>query len=146
MYKDLFNSNLNWVLSNISYLLKTLSPKLSTLKKILISLWLKVNFTGKFIYTYYVRNEHLWLDGYLFDFLQKKTADMWLRKFVIYTGFLFSERLVFDSIVKLYIDYLVWYMHKFTIFEVNNVFEMLSVTIFFTITLFFMLILIIVLF
>ena len=71
---------------------------------------------------------------------------MWLRKFVIYTGFLFSERLVFDSIVKLYIDYLVWYMHKFTIFEVNNVFEMLSVTIFFTITLFFMLILIIVLF
>ena len=146
MYKDLLNSNLNWVLSNISYLLKTLSPKLSTLKKILISLWLKVNFTGKFIYTYYVRNEHLWLDGYLFDFLQKKTADMWLRKFVIYTGFLFSERLVFDSIVKLYIDYLVWYMHKFTIFEVNNVFEMLSVTIFFTITLFFMLILIIVLF
>ena len=46
----------------------------------------------------------IYLEGYLFDFLQKKTADIWLRKFVIYTGFLFSERLVFDAIVKLYID------------------------------------------
>ena len=114
------------------YKLTSLAPFVQNLllnnsfKNFIISLWLKVNFKSKFVYTYYIRNEHLWLDGFLFDFLQKKTADIWLRKFVIYTGFLFSERLVFDSVVKLYIDYLIWYMHKFSIFEVSNVFEMLS--------------------
>jgi len=112
----------------------------SALQDTLISLWLKVNFKLKFLPLYYLRNEHLWLDGFLFDFLQKKTVDIWLRKFVIYTGFLFSERLVFDSIVKLYIDYFVWYAHKFTIFEVSNVFEMLNTTIFLLVTLFFTLI------
>jgi len=112
-------------------------------KNFLLSVWLKINFQSKFVYTYYIRNEHLWLDGFLFDFLQKKTADIWLRKFVIYTGFLFSERLVFDSIVKLYIDYLVWYMHKFSIFEVSNVFEMLSMVIYASITVFFLIITII---
>ena len=25
---------------------------------------------------YYVRNEYIWQDGFLFDFLQKKTADL----------------------------------------------------------------------
>jgi hypothetical protein len=116
----------------------------SPLKNILLSLWLKAVFSCKFLHVYYLRNEHLWLDGFLFDFLQKKTADIWVRKFVIYTGFLFSERLVFDSIVKLYIDYLVWYMHKFTIFEVNNVFEMLTSVVYFAITLFFIIVLLIV--
>ena len=111
-----------------------------SLKNLLLSLWLKVMFNSKFIHTYYLRNEHLWLDGFLFDFLQKKTADIWIRKFVIYTGFLFSERLVFDAVVKLYIDYLIWYMHKFTIFEVNNVFEMLTAVVYFAITLFFIII------
>lgn len=114
---------------------------LNLFKKLFISLWLKVNFNSKFLYLYYVRNENLWLEGFLFDFLQKKSADIWVRKFVIYTGFLFSERLVFDSIIKLYIDYVIWSMHKITIFEVSNVFEMLSIITYFIVTLFFILIL-----
>ena len=132
------------------YKLTSLAPFVQNLllnnsfKNFIISLWLKVNFKSKFVYTYYIRNEHLWLDGFLFDFLQKKTADIWLRKFVIYTGFLFSERLVFDSVVKLYIDYLIWYMHKFSIFEVSNVFEMLSMVIYASVTIFFIIIIIIV--
>ena len=131
------------------YKLTSLAPFVQNLllnnsfKNFIISLWLKVNFKSKFVYTYYIRNEHLWLDGFLFDFLQKKTADIWLRKFVIYTGFLFSERLVFDSVVKLYIDYLIWYMHKFSIFEVSNVFEMLSMVIYASVTIFFIIIIII---
>ena len=114
---------------------------LNLFKKLFISLWLKVNFNSKFLYLYYIRNENLWLEGFLFDFLQKKSADIWVRKFVIYTGFLFSERLVFDSIIKLYIDYVIWSMHKLTIFEVSNVFEMLSIITYFIVTLFFILIL-----
>ena len=135
----------------IKYLIYNLSHSLqlviiNSIKTTLISLWVKTILNFKFINTYYLRNEHLWLDGFLFDFLQKKTADIWVRKFVIYTGFLFSERLVFDSVVKLYIDYFVWYMHKFTIFEVSNVFEMLTIVVYFAVTLFFSMILLIILF
>ena len=109
------------------YKLTSLAPFVQNLllnnsfKNFIISLWLKVNFKSKFVYTYYIRNEHLWLDG-----------------------FLFSERLVFDSVVKLYIDYLIWYMHKFSIFEVSNVFEMLSMVIYASVTIFFIIIIIIV--
>jgi membrane-anchored glycerophosphoryl diester phosphodiesterase (GDPDase) len=76
-------------------------------KPLFTSFWEKTILNFKKLNLYYLRTEHLWLDGFLFDFLQKKTADMWVRKFVIYTGFLFSERLVFDAIVKLYMDYFV---------------------------------------
>ena len=44
----------------------------------------------------------MWVDGFLFDFLQKKFIDLWLRKFVICTAFIFSEKLVLDNLVKFY--------------------------------------------
>ena len=81
----------------------------------------------------------MWQDGFLFDFLQKKTADAWVRRFVIYTGFLFSERLVFDSVVRLYLDNLIWPGHDNNLFEVSNVSEMLTSVIFILTTLFFLL-------
>lgn len=93
-----------------------------------------------FITTYYTRNENLWGDGFLFDFLQKKTADAWVRRFVIYTGFLFSERVVFDSVVRVYLDNLIWPGHSYSTFEVSNVSEMLSIVIFLILTLFFVVI------
>jgi len=78
----------------------------------------------------------MWQDGFLFDFLQKKTADAWVRRFVIYTGFLFSERLVFDSVVRLYVDNLIWNLHYFSIFELNNVSEMLISILYLYVTMF----------
>ena len=126
----------------INLLLNNSTSKLK-IKYLLLSLWVKSLTNFKLLNTYYIRNEHLWLDGFLFDFLQKKTADIWVRKFVIYTGFIFSERLVFDSIVKLYMDYFIWYFHKLSIFEVSNVFEMLSTVLYLLVTIFFILILLI---
>jgi len=125
----------------------------STLYKLVLSFFLKKNgvayntwdnFIQKssFITVYYSRNENMWGDGFLFDFLQKKTADAWVRRFVIYTGFLFSERLVFDSVVRIYLDNLIWPGHSNSIFEVSNVSEMLSHTIFVLISLFFIVVLI----
>ena len=64
-------------------------------------------YKSSFLQTYYARSENVWNDGFLFDFLQKKTADAWIRRFVIYTGFLFSERLVFDYVVRIYLDNLI---------------------------------------
>lgn len=88
-----------------------------------------------FITTFYTRSENMWQDGFLFDFLQKKTADAWVRRFVIYTGFLFSERLVFDSVVRVYLDNLIWPGHDKSVFETSNVSEMLTSIIFMLVTL-----------
>jgi len=83
-----------------------------------------------FLPTYYVRNENIWVDGFLFDFLQKKTADSWVRQYVIFTGFLFSERLVFEAVIRLYLDVLIWPAHNLNIFESSNTSSMLNITIF----------------
>ncbi len=88
--------------------------------------WLEVINSTSFLNTYYLRNELLWVDGFLFDFLQKKTADLWIRKFVIYTGFLFSERLVFENVVRIYLDNMVWPSNNSSIFEASNVSELLA--------------------
>jgi hypothetical protein len=89
-----------------------------------------------FLPSYYLRNENIWLDGFLFDFLQKKSADAWVRRFVIYTGFLFSERLVFDSVIRLYIDNLLVSLSRLSVFETNNVSELIVTTLFLFLTLF----------
>ena len=79
-----------------------------------------------FLPKYYLRNELIWGDGFLIDFLQKKSVDIWLRKFIIYTGFIFSERLVFDQVVRFYLENLLWPLHYVGIFETNNIIETLS--------------------
>lgn len=78
----------------------------------------------------------MWNDGFLFDFLQKKTADAWVRRFVIFTGFLFSERVVFEFIVRIYLDNLIWVLHNKSIFESSNTSEMLTTTIFLLLSIF----------
>jgi len=103
---------------------------LGRLFNLLTSVWDKFLERFNFIPTYYTRNENLWVDGFLFDFLQKKTIDAWVRQYVIYTGFLFSERLVFDNIIRIYVDNLVWPLHKLSIFEAGNTSSMLSFVLF----------------
>ena len=89
-----------------------------------------------FLTTYYLYNENVWLDGYLFDFLQKKTVDSWLRNYVIYTGFLFSERLVFDSVIRVYVDFFVNVARSYTLFESPNISSILNTVVFTYFTLF----------
>lgn len=83
---------------------------------------------SSFVTTFYRRNELVWNDGLIIDFLQKKSADLFIRKFVIFTGFLFSERFVFEIVVKIYLDNLIWPSHRISIFESSNVSEVLSFT------------------
>lgn len=78
---------------------------------------------------FYKRSELIWNDGFLIDFLQKKTTDLWLRKFVVFTGFLFSERFAFEAVVNLYSNNFIWSAHNISIFETNNVSEMLTTVI-----------------
>jgi len=89
-----------------------------------------------FIRNYYILNDLIWQDGFLIDFLQKKVVDKWIRKFLIYSAYLYNERLVFDYVVRFYIDLIVWPGHKNAIFEFNNVSSTLLITLFLLITIF----------
>lgn len=101
--------------------------KLTYIIKILWNYFVE-NFS--FINKYVSRNELMWSDGFLLDFLQKKTADLWVRKFLIYTGFLFSERLVFEYIIRMYTDYLILPTTRYFYLELPNVSSVLSITLF----------------
>ena len=129
---------------NLLVFCKMISSVLVVARFVLLQykLFLLKNFT--FLPKYYIRNELIWLDGFLLDFLQKKTADIWIRKFVIYTGFIFSERLVFDFVVRIYLDNLLWPLHRVSVLEVSNVTEMLSSQIFLYFFLFTLLVLFII--
>lgn len=101
--------------------------------KILLLNFFYLNFLLKyclFLKYYYLRNENLWLDGFLFDFLQKKTTDLWVRQYIILTGFLFSEKLVFDFIINLYSSFLIKKPTPYIIFETSNVGSTLNIILF----------------
>lgn len=121
------------LVKQVNLYLNTLTKYISfILSDVSVNLLIQTNFIEK----YYIRNEYIWQDGFLFDFLQKKTADLWVRQFVIYTGFIFSERFMFENVVRLYLDYLIWPGHSLSIFETNNVSDMLNVIIYTYISLF----------
>lgn len=79
-----------------------------------------------FVPKYYKLNDLMWQDGLLIDFLQKKVADKWIRRFLVCSSYLFSERVLFKFVVRFYIDYVVWPTTTFSVFEFSNVASMLS--------------------
>ena len=81
-----------------------------------------------FLKRYYRLNDLIWQDGFLFDFLQKKVIDRWVRTFVIHSGYLFSERFLFDIVVRFYIDFVIWPLYSYSLYEFNNVAATLTVT------------------
>lgn len=109
----------------------------------LSALWLEIlrSFFFKFYFlaTYYSRNELIWQEGLLIDFLQKKITDNWIKRFLIHSSYLFNERFVFDKIIRFYLDLFVWPMHKLFTFEFSNVANTLFITIFLFIFFFFIL-------
>ena len=74
-----------------------------------------------FLKNYYILNDLIWQDGFLIDFLQKKIIDKWIRKFLIYSAYLFNERVVFDYVVRFYIDLVIWPSYRINMYEFNNV-------------------------
>lgn len=82
-----------------------------------------------FLRNYYILNDLIWLDGFLIDFLQKKVVDKWVRKFLIFSAYLFNERVVFDYLVRFYIDLVIWPTYRKTIYEFNNVSSTILITV-----------------
>lgn len=79
-----------------------------------------------FLPFYYRINDLMWQDGLLIDFLQKKVADKWIRRFLVCSSYLYSERVLFKFVVRFYIDYVVWPSTTASIFEFSAVSLMLS--------------------
>ncbi len=60
-----------------------------------------------FLPKFFSRIELVWQEGLLLDFLQKVTIDLWMRKFLVYASYLFNERLVFDNVVRFFLDFII---------------------------------------
>lgn len=95
-----------------------------------------------FLPNYYLLNELIWQEGLLIDFLQKKMTDNWIKKFLIYSAYLFSEKLMFDNVIRFYLNLLIHPINKIFVFEFNNITNLLSISMFFFIFVFFIIILI----
>lgn len=89
-----------------------------------------------FLKDYFLRNELIWQEGLLIDFLQKKIVDKWTRRFLILSAYIVNERLFYDWVIRFYIDLLVWPGHKNSIFEFSSIGQTLFITVFFFIVIF----------
>lgn len=75
---------------------------------------------------YYKVTDLIWQDGLLIDFLQKKVADKWIRRFLVTSSYLFSERVLFKFTTRFYIDSVIWPMTLSSVFEYSSVASTLS--------------------
>lgn len=97
----------------------------------------KNNYLIKLLYlftslpSYYKINDLLWQDGLIIDFLQKKVADKWMRRFLVCSSYIFSERTLFQFVVRFYIDFVVWPFTWGSFYEASNVAYLLSLTVVF---------------
>jgi hypothetical protein len=117
-------TKVTYIFSNETSKNKQLFDKRQTRRETRIYLWSLLN-TEFYRSTFFVKrykklNDLLWQDGFLIDFLQKKIVDKWLRNFVIFSGNLFSERLLFDNVIRFLIDFIFKPTSYFFIFESNS--------------------------
>jgi hypothetical protein len=122
------NSTTQPLVQRLEYLVNLLYDRISTYwvtAQVRVLWWnlLIQRFMDSFFFLkrFYRINDLMWQDGFLFDFLQKKVIDRWVRTFVIYSGYLFSERLWFDYVVRFYIDLIIWPGHSKTIYEFTSI-------------------------
>ena len=81
-----------------------------------------------FLSSYYRLNNLMWQDGLLVDFLQKKVVDKWIRRFLVCSSYLFSERVLFAFVVRFYIDFVVWPSTASAPFDFSSVSALLTAT------------------
>lgn len=90
----------------------------------------QVVYRFQYLPKYYRLNDLMWQDGLLVDFLQKKFLDRWIRKFLVSSSYLVSERTIFKFIIKFYLDYLITPLTWLNIFEYTNIsFTLLTILI-----------------
>lgn len=83
-----------------------------------------------YLLNYYRSNDLLWQEGFLLDFAQKKATDKFLRKFLIFSTYLFNERYLFDKIIKVYSGVLLWFTTRQSIYSFANIASTLQLVVF----------------
>jgi len=103
---------------------------------------LNSNFVFKtaFLFSFYKKNDLICQEGLLIDFLQKKSFDNFTRKFLIYSSYLFNEKLIFDKIVKFFINLIIIPFQKIFVFETLNISNFFFINIIFYFLIFFLVI------
>lgn len=66
----------------------------------------------------------------MLDFAQKKATDKFLRKFLIFSTYLFNERYLFDKIIKVYSGVLLWFTTRQSIYSFANIASTLQLAVF----------------
>lgn len=89
-----------------------------------------------FLKEYFLRNELIWQEGLLIDFLQKKTTDKWVRRFLIVSAYIINERLFYDRVIKFYLNLFIWPGSKKMVFEFSSIGQTLFVLLFLLLGLF----------
>jgi len=112
---------LNWLnrYNNLSKLLKRTQIELQILvinKYFFLKDWSKMS-------------DLIWQEGFLIDFTQKKVMDKWVRKFLTHSSYLFSERVLFDLIVKVYINFITNSLVTNTWYETKQLSSFISLTV-----------------
>ena len=79
-----------------------------------------------FLPSYYRMNEKVWLEGLLVDWLQKSIFDKWVKRFLVHSCYLVNERVIFDIVVRFYIDYVIWFSNLNNIWNVKSVTSLLT--------------------
>lgn len=81
----------------MAYVLLTKYANIITvLRTLRLTLWVCFFQNTFFLKLYYARTELLWQEGLLVDFLQKKSSERFIRRFLTVTSYLVSERLFFE--------------------------------------------------
>ena len=121
---DSTNQNLNFFQRTLKLLfnfVKTYNRFFLNLTTIYSSLVNQLLVNTFFLPRYYRVAEGVWQEGLLMDFLQKKVLDKWLRRFVIHSANLFSEKFFFEWVIRFFIDLITWPGTKFFIFEITTI-------------------------
>lgn len=113
----------------------TIKLRLNSFQSFLVTTFIHIT---HFLPSFYRMNEKIWLEGLLVDWLQKSIFDKWVKRFLVHSSYLFSERVMFDFVVKFYIDYVIWVSYYNSIWNFNSVSNVLSFFIVFSGTLFMM--------
>ena len=111
--------------SSMFSVFKLYNTLINTMLHIQVLYKYKVLVNTIFLNKYYYLNDILWQEGFLIDFVQKKTTDKFVRKFLIISTYLFSERLVFDKVIRIYSDIVLFVTSRQALYDFNNVANML---------------------
>ena len=111
---------LNWLnrYNNFSKLLKQAQLKLQIL----------IITNSSFLKNWYKLSDLIWQEGFLVDFTQKKIIDKWIRKFLTHSSYLFNERVLFDLIIKIYINFITGSLVANTWYETKQLSSLISLT------------------